>query len=216
MRIRIPRRLILAFTGMVVVGLAFSGFGDPGDAKSPTRPIKEPAMTPSSVLDFTVNDINGKSTKLKDKYEGKVLLIVNTASKCGYTPQYADLEAVYKQYHDKGFEILAFPSNDFGGQEPGTNEEIKFFCSSKYDVTFPLFAKVPVKGEEKVPLYKFLTDKQRHPDTGGEIKWNFTKFLVGRDGTIMARYEPAVKPTDKVVTDALEKALEAKEATSAS
>lgn len=167
------------------------------------------AGQPASVLDFTVKDIDGKDVKLADQYAGKVLLIVNTASKCGYTPQYEDLEAVYKKYHDKGFEVLAFPSNDFGAQEPGSETEIKEFCSTKYNVTFPLFSKIPVKGEAKAPLYAYITDTAKNPSTGGEIKWNFTKFLVDRDGKIIARYEPKVKPTDAEVTGAIEKVLEA-------
>lgn len=162
---------------------------------------------PQSVLDFTVQDIDGKETKLKDKYEGKVLLIVNTASECGYTPQYADLQATYEKYKGQGLEVLAFPSNDFGGQEPGSNSEIKLFCSEKYDVTFPLFAKIPVKGEEKSPLFAYLTDTGKHPETGGEIKWNFTKFLVDGKGTVIARYESKVKPTDETVVKDIEKAL---------
>lgn len=162
---------------------------------------------PKTVLDFEVKDIDGDAVKLGDTYAGKVLLIVNTASKCGYTPQYADLEALYEEYKDKGLEVLAFPSNDFGGQEPGTEAEIKEFCSTKFKVTFPLFSKVVVKGEAKAPLYQFLTDTQAHPETGGEIKWNFTKFLVGRDGKVIARFEPKVKPTDDAVKEAVEKAL---------
>ncbi len=183
--------IVLAIAGILPAAVA----EDPGDA------------SPHSVLDFTVKDINGKEVKLKDKYAGKVLLIVNTASKCGYTPQYADLEGVYEKYKDKGFEILAFPSNDFGGQEPGTDSEIKLFCTENYDVKFPLFSKIPVKGEEKAPLYAFLTDTKRFPDTGGEIKWNFTKFLVDKDGKIVSRYESKVKPTDEAVTKDIEKAL---------
>lgn len=177
---------------------------------SATQKKEEAAMTPSSVLDFTMKDIDGKPVKLRDKYQGKVLLLVNTASKCGYTPQYADLEALYKKYHDQGLEILAFPSNDFGGQEPGTESEIKTFCTTKYDVTFPLFSKIPVKGDAKDPLYRFLTDEKIHPATAGEIKWNFTKFLVGRDGKIVARYESAVKPTDEQVVKSLEENLKTK------
>lgn len=168
------------------------------------------AAAPSSVLDYTVKDIDGKDVKLGEKYSGKVLVIVNTASNCGYTPQYEDLEAVYKKYHEQGLEVLAFPSNDFGGQEPGTEADIKKFCSTKYNVTFPLFSKVPVKGDAKTPLYGFLTDTAKNPSTGGEIKWNFTKFLVGRDGKVIARYEPKTKPGDAEVTGAIEKALAAK------
>jgi len=163
---------------------------------------------PESVLDFTVQDIDGTEVKLREKYEGKVLLVVNTASECGYTPQYADLEALYEKYREKGFEVLAFPSNDFGGQEPGSNSEIKLFCTEKYEVKFPLFAKIPVKGEDKHPLYVFLTDPERNPESGGEIKWNFTKFLVDDEGKVIRRYESKVKPTDENVAKDVEKALD--------
>lgn len=163
---------------------------------------------PESVLDFTVQDIDGREVKLRDKYEGKVLLVVNTASECGYTPQYADLEALYEKYREKGFEVLAFPSNDFGGQEPGSNSEIKLFCTETYEVKFPLFAKIPVKGEDKHPLYAFLTDLERNPESGGEIKWNFTKFLVDDEGKVVRRYESKVKPSDENVAKDVEKALD--------
>jgi glutathione peroxidase len=197
---------LVALAAMAAFSLGAVAEDKPAEAKEAKS---EPAAA-TSVLDFTVKDINGNDTKLSERYNGKVLVIVNTASKCGYTEQYADLEAVYKKYHEQGLEVLAFPSNDFGGQEPGSNEEIKTFCSSKFDVTFPLFSKVPVKGEDKVPLYSYLTDTKKNPATGGDIKWNFTKFLVGRDGKIIARYEPKVKPTDAEVTAAVEKALAAK------
>ncbi|NUM56793.1 MAG: glutathione peroxidase [Candidatus Hydrogenedentes bacterium] len=196
---------LIAYVAVVAVAVGASAADKKDDEESAND---KPAA--ASVLDFTVKDIDGKETKLGDKFNGKVLLIVNTASKCGYTPQYTDLEAVYKKYHDQGLEVLAFPSNDFGAQEPGTNDEIKTFCSSKYDVTFPLFSKIPVKGDDKDPLYAYLTDSSKHPATGGDIKWNFTKFLVGRDGKVVARYEPKVKPTDTEVTEAVEKALAAK------
>jgi glutathione peroxidase len=197
-------------TYAAVVAVAFGAMA--ADEKKGEKEAKAgpAAAAPSGVLDFSMKDIDGKDAKLGATYSGKVLLIVNTASKCGFTPQYADLEAVYKKYHEQGLEVLAFPSNDFGGQEPGTNEEIKTFCSTKFDVTFPLFSKIPVKGDAKNPLYAFLTDTTKNPATGGDIKWNFTKFLVGRDGKIIARYEPKVKPTDVEVTEAVEKALAAK------
>jgi glutathione peroxidase len=160
----------------------------------------------SNVLDFTLNSIDGKPAPLS-QYQGKVVLIVNVASRCGYTPQYEGLERVYEKYKDQGFVILGFPANNFGGQEPGTNEEIKTFCSSKYSVKFPLYTKISVKGDDINPLYKFLTDKQANPATGGDIKWNFTKFLVGKDGKVIARFEPAVTPESAEVTGAIEKAL---------
>jgi glutathione peroxidase len=159
----------------------------------------------SNVLDFTLNSIDGKPAPLS-QYQGKVVLIVNVASRCGYTPQYAGLEKVYEKYKDKGFVILGFPANNFGAQEPGTNEEIKTFCSSKYNVTFPMYSKISVKGADIHPLYQFLTDSQA--GTGGDIKWNFTKFLVGKDGKVIARFEPAVTPESAEVTSAIEKALQ--------
>ena len=160
----------------------------------------------SNVLDFTLNSIDGKPAPLS-QYQGKVVLIVNVASKCGYTPQYTGLEKVYETYKDKGFVILGFPANNFMAQEPGTNEEIKTFCSTKYNVKFPLYSKISVKGEDKAPLYQFLTDANANPKTGGEIKWNFTKFLVDRNGKVIARFESAVKPESPEVTSAIEKAL---------
>jgi len=157
-----------------------------------------------NIKQITVKDIDGKSVKLSD-YKGKVLLIVNVASYCGYTKQYAGLEQIYKQYKDKGFEILAFPCNQFGEQEPGTNEEIKNFCSSKFDVSFKLFDKVDVNGSNKSPLYSILTDNEL---TGkSDIKWNFEKFLIDKDGNVVARYASKVEPTDKELISAIEKEL---------
>ncbi|MGE5608792.1 MAG: glutathione peroxidase [Bacillota bacterium] len=161
---------------------------------------------PASVLDFTVKDIDGQSVDLA-KYKGQVLLIVNTASKCGYTPQYEDLQKVYEKYRDKGLAILAFPANEFGQQEPGTDSQIKEFCSSNYHVTFDLFSKIVVKGDQQHPLYQFLTREQTNPDFGGAIKWNFTKFLVSREGKVVARFEPKAKPSDEQVIKAIEEQL---------
>jgi glutathione peroxidase len=161
----------------------------------------------SNVLDFTLNSIDGKPAPLS-QYQGKVVLLVNVASRCGFTPQYEGLEKIYEKYKDRGFVILGFPANNFGGQEPGTNEEIKTFCSSKYSVKFPMYAKISVKGDDIHPLYKFLTDKQTNPASGGDIKWNFTKFLVGKDGKVIARFESAVTPESPEVTGAIEKALQ--------
>src|SRR5215510_2687312 len=160
-----------------------------------------------NLADIPLKDINGKDTSLK-AYKGQVLLIVNVASKCGYTPQYKSLEATYRKYKSQGFEVLGFPCNQFGGQEPGTNEEIKQFCSSKYDVTFPLFDKLDVKGANQHPLYVALSGKDS--PFPGDVKWNFGKFLVGRDGKIIKRFEPKVKPDDKEVTEAIEAAIAAK------
>lgn len=158
--------------------------------------------------DIPLKDINGKATSLKD-YQGKVVLLVNVASQCGYTRQYKPLESTYRKYKDQGFVILGIPSNDFGGQEPGTPEEIKAFCTSKFDVTFPLLEKVKVKiGPGQSPLYAALTG----PSAAfpGEVKWNFGKFLVGRDGKVIARFESADEPDSPKVTGAIEKALAAK------
>src|SRR6266850_801309 len=161
----------------------------------------------SKLQEIPVKDINGKETSLK-AYQGKVLLVVNVASHCGFTPQYKGLEAVHEKYKDKGFSILGFPCNDFGAQEPGTNEEIKQFCSSKYSVTFPLFDKLHVKGPEQHPLYAALTGKDS--PFPGQIQWNFGKFLIGRDGKILKRFEPKVTPDSPEVTQAIEAALAAK------
>jgi len=160
----------------------------------------------SSVHEFTLNSIDGRPAPLS-AYQGKVVLIVNVASRCGFTPQYAGLEALYEKYKDRGFVILGFPANNFGGQEPGTNEEIKTFCSTKYNVTFPMYSKISVKGDDQAPLYQFLTDKQANPATGGEIQWNFTKFLVDKNGKVVARFEPKVTPESPDVASAIEKAL---------
>lgn len=155
------------------------------------------AQTPS-VYDFTLNDIDGKPVAL-NQFRGKVLLLVNTASFCGNTPQYADMEAMYERYRAKGFEILAFPANNFGKQEPGTNEEIKSFCYTKYSLTFPLFSKISVKGGDKHPLYQYLTEASPFP---GEVEWNFQKYLVDRSGRVVARYHHRTKPlSDDIVRD---------------
>jgi glutathione peroxidase len=161
-----------------------------------------------TVYDFTLNTIDGQPAPLST-YKGKIVLLVNVASKCGYTPQYTALESIYEKYKDRGFVIVGIPANNFGAQEPGTNEEIKTFCSSKYHVTFPMMAKVSVKGSDITPLYQFLTDKSAHPQTGGEIGWNFTKFLVGPDGKVIARFDSKVTPDSPEVTSAIEKALSA-------
>ncbi len=162
-----------------------------------------------SVLDFKMKDIDGKEVKLK-KYKGDVLLIVNTASKCGYTPQYEGLQAIYTKYQAQGFEVLGFPANNFGGQEPGTETEIKEFCESKYKVTFPMFAKISVKGEDQHPLYNFLTAKETNPKFAGDISWNFNKFLVNRKGEVVARFSSKDKPDGETVTQAIEKYLKEK------
>jgi glutathione peroxidase len=159
----------------------------------------------SGVYSYTLNSIDGKPAPLVD-YKGKVVLIVNVASQCGYTPQYSALESIYEKYKDQGFVILGFPANNFGAQEPGTNEEIKTFCSRKYSVKFPMYAKISVKGDDQAPLYSYLT-KDTPAGISGEIKWNFTKFLMDRNGNVVQRFEPAVTPDSKEVTSAIEKQL---------
>jgi glutathione peroxidase len=141
-------------------------------------------------------------------YKGKVVLVVNVASQCGYSPQYSALEATYEKYKDKGFVILGFPANNFGAQEPGTNEEIKTFCTRKYSVTFRMYSKISVKGADQSSLYTFLT-KNTGPGIAGEIKWNFTKFLVDRNGNVIQRFEPAVTPDSNEVISAIEKRAQA-------
>jgi glutathione peroxidase len=160
--------------------------------------------TPVSVYDFKVKTIDGKEAPLS-AYKGKALLIVNTASKCGYTPQYAGLEALYEKYKDKGLVVLAFPSNDFGGQEPGSNAEIKTFCELKYKTTFPLFEKIDVKGDTAAPLYKYLTGLPGKQ--GGPITWNFNKFLVAPDGTVVEHFDSKVDPSSTALTQKVEQAL---------
>ncbi len=158
------------------------------------------------ILKFTMKDIDGQPVDLS-KYEGKVLLVVNTASQCGLTPQYKQLEEVYAKYKAKGFEILAFPANEFGKQEPGTDSEIKEFCSTNYKVSFPLFSKIVVKGKGIDPLYQFLTSPETNAKFAGDIQWNFAKFLVNKKGEVIARFAPQIKPDSADVTAAIEAAL---------
>ncbi len=158
----------------------------------------------NNISNIIVKDMDGNDVNLS-AYKGKVLLIVNVASKCGFTPQYEGLEKIYKQYKDSGFEILAFPCNQFGGQEPGTNEEIKNFCSSKYDVTFRLFDKIDVNGENRSPLYAKLTTNTNTEQ--GDVKWNFEKFLISKDGEIVARFRSKITPESSEITSAIEKEL---------
>jgi len=160
-----------------------------------------------SLYNIPLKDIDGKDTTLKP-YAGKVLLLVNVASKCGFTPQYAALEAIYKKYQDQGLIVCGFPCNQFLSQEPGTDAEIKAFCTSKYDVTFPMFDKLEVNGANRHSLYVALAGKES--PFPGNIHWNFTKFLIGRDGKIVARFESKVKPDSPEVTKAIEAALAAK------
>lgn len=165
------------------------------------------AARAGSIHDIAVKDIDGKDAAL-GAYKGRVVLIVNVASRCGYTKQYTGLEAIHQKYKDKGFVVLGFPCNQFGGQEPGTNEEIKEFCSSKFNVTFPLFDKIEVNGEKRHPLYVALAGKDS--PFPGDIKWNFNKFLIGKDGRILQRFDSKVAPESEEMRKAIESALAAK------
>lgn len=165
------------------------------------------SLSAQSIYDVKLKDIKGNDTSLA-AYKRKVMLIVNVASKCGYTKQYAGLESIFEKYKDQGFVVLGFPCNQFGGQEPGTNEEIQQFCTSKFNVTFPLFDKIEVNGSNRHPLYETLAGKAS--PFPGDIKWNFTKFLIGKDGKILNRFDSKVTPESDEVTKAIETALAAK------
>lgn len=165
------------------------------------------AESKSSLYSIPLKDIDGKETSLK-AYQGKVLLVVNVASQCGLTPQYKAIEALHRKYKDKGFSVLGFPCNDFGAQEPGSAQEIKDFCSKNYDVSFPMFTKLHVKGDDQHLLYAALTGQES--PFPGDIKWNFGKFLIGKDGKILKRFEPQTKPDSPEVLEAIEAALASK------
>ncbi|MDZ7754913.1 MAG: glutathione peroxidase [Rhodohalobacter sp.] len=159
----------------------------------------------TSIYDFELNSLSGEEISLSE-FEGNVLLIVNTASECGYTPQYKELQELYETYNDKGFYVLGFPANNFGGQEPGSDEEIAQFCELNYGVTFPMFSKISVKGDDQHPLYNYLTQVD-NPDFTGEIGWNFEKFLVDRNGNIVRRFKSNVTPMGDKLTQSLEELL---------
>ena len=159
-----------------------------------------------SIYDFTVYDIDGKEVKL-EQYKGKVLLIVNVASRCGYTPQYEGLQKLYSQYKAMGLVVLGFPANNFNNQEPGSNEQIKEFCSTTYGVTFPMFSKISVKGDNIHPLYQYLTSGKDNAELSGEISWNFNKFLVDPSGKVVARFASADKPESEKIIRAVQQAL---------
>lgn len=160
----------------------------------------------TTLHDFTVTTIDGHPKSLAE-FKGKALLVVNVASRCGLTPHYAGLEALYESHRERGLEVLGFPCNDFGAQEPGTEQEIKTFCETKYGVTFPMFGKVHVKGPNQAPLFHFLTTQASAPDGAGDITWNFAKFVVGKDGTLRARFAPTVTPAAPELVAAIEAAL---------
>ena len=191
-------RFVALFAAVAIVGLC-----------SRIAHSQDKTAKSGGVLDFKMKGIDGKEVDLS-QYKGKVVLLVNVASKCGYTPQYKGLQALYAKHKDAGLVIIGVPANEFGGQEPGTDEEIAKFCSSKYDVTFPMLSKVVVKGTGQVPLYTYLTSKDTNPKFAGDIKWNFTKFLVGRNGEIVNRFEPATKMDSPELVGAIETELKKK------
>ena len=162
----------------------------------------------ADIYGFTAKTIDGASQSLAD-YRDKVLLVVNVASKCGLTPQYDALQKIHAEYADKGFAVLGFPCNQFAGQEPGTDADVKAFCSTNYGVTFPMFSKIDVNGTGKAPLYAWLTEQATQPDGPGDIKWNFAKFVVDRNGNLVARFGPTTAPTAETVVDAVDRALSA-------
>jgi len=194
------------YTVAMLAALALAGCQFGGDQD--VQPPQAGETNVTSIHDFTMRDIDGNDVSL-GAYKGRVLLLVNVASKCGRTPQYAGLQKIYETYKDRGFLVLGFPANNFLGQEPGSNAEIKTFCSTRYNVTFPMFAKISVKGGDQHPLYAFLTSKESNPSFGGSISWNFDKFLVGRDGAVIGRFNSPVAPESSEVTSAIEAALAA-------
>ncbi len=159
-----------------------------------------------TIHDFTMKNINGEEVSLA-QFKGKVVLVVNVASKCGFTPQYEGLQDLYETYQERGFVVLGFPANNFGNQEPGSNEQIQEFCTLNYGITFPMFAKISVKGADQHPLYQYLTSEEINPEFGGEITWNFNKFLVGPDGTILNRFASKDEPKSEKVVEAIEAVL---------
>jgi len=167
------------------------------------------AQTVPAALNFTLNSLDGKPVNLS-KYQGNVVLMVNVASQCGYTPQYEGLQELHKRYSARGLRLLGFPSNDFGQHEPGSNAEIADFCKKNYGVEFDMFSKIDVVGSKKAPLYKYLTSTQTNPKFAGEVEWNFEKFLIGRNGQVIARFKSPVEPLSKEMTSAIEAALTAK------
>lgn len=186
--------------GFIIVAIIASLVGH---AIARADDVKKEDKSVPSALNFTMKSLGGEEVKLS-QYQGKVILMVNTASECGYTPQYEGLQAVYSKYKDKGFVILGFPANNFGQQEPGTDKEIAEFCKANYGVTFPMFSKISVLNPDKAPLYQYLTAAAQPT---GEVKWNFEKFLIGKDGQIVGRYLSKVEPQSDELTQAIEKEL---------
>ena len=200
-------RVFLALPPLVLLGLGFTVLST-SEATARDKQSNAPSragVTMAPLYGFRLPDIDGHPVDLKT-FKGKVLLIVNTASMCGNTPQYAGLQEMYERYQERGFEVLAFPANDFGQQEPGTNQEIKGFCYTKYSVSFPLFSKISVVGKDKHPLYRYLTEQSAFP---GRVTWNFQKYLVDRSGNVIGKYDPGMNPLSPALLADVEKALAA-------
>jgi glutathione peroxidase len=185
---------------MVLLGSILAGL--------PFATVMGAEKAPGGFYDFVMKNIDGRNVPLS-MYKGKVVLVVNVASECGYTPQYKGLEALFRKYKNRGFVIIGFPANNFGHQEPGTDAEIKTFCTKTYDVTFDLFSKISVKGSDQHPLYRFLTSAETNPEFSGDVKWNFQKYLLDRNGKIVGKFLSAVDPSSSELTSAIEQALNA-------
>lgn len=204
------RWFVLSLMGLSVLTVG-SLAAVPAVAQEAVAQDEEETDTEKSLYDFKVKDIEGEEVSL-DKYKGKTVLIVNVASKCGYTKQYADMQKAYEKFKGRDFVILGFPCNQFGGQEPGTEKEIKEFCESKYGVEFPMFSKIEVKGDGSNPLYKYLTQLKTEPVGAGDVAWNFEKFLINSEGKVVGRYKSNVSPTSEAMVKLLDEMLpEAKE-----
>jgi len=200
-------KILFALPGLILLGLGFSAFSTSktyAHEKQSNAPLHA-GVTTAPLYGFRLPDIDGHPVDLKT-FKGKVLLIVNTASMCGNTPQYADLQEMYERYQERGFEVLAFPANDFRQQEPGTNQEIKGFCYTRYSISFPLFSKISVVGKDKHPLYRYLTEQSAFP---GRVTWNFQKYLVDRSGNVIGKYDPGMNPLSPTILADVEKALTA-------
>jgi len=192
---------MIAIILSIMLGL-FNFFG-PKEGQLDSYQSNKLQNSDKTIYKFTMDDIDGKPVSLSD-FKGKVVLIVNVASKCGLTPQYEELQALYEKHKDKGLVILAFPANNFLGQEPGTDAEIKSFCSKNYGVTFPVFSKISVKGKDMAPLYQFLTNQSENGVMDSSVKWNFQKYLIDREGRLVTFFDPRTSVNDEKVTGAIE------------
>jgi glutathione peroxidase len=202
-----PFILLTCAAALAAATLSSVSCAAPAETKTEAKPEAKPENKENKTMhDFSALDIAGKEHKLSE-YKGKTVLIVNTASRCGFTKQFDGLEKLYQANKDKDFVILGFPSNDFGAQDPGTNEEIIQFCKANYGVTFPMMSKIAVKGEAAHPLYQWLTSKESNPQFGGPIGWNFTKFLINKDGAVVARFDSKTEPMSDAVKEALAREL---------